>query len=119
VVVYGVKILGYDGQLGAAAITLIDDSPAKQAVYMAEANKHLRSRGLPAYATPRLVRFTKQIAIGTTFKHAKDVYKKRSWNPDPEKHVDTMDTMYWLNGDTYQRLDDLSWSNIETAKAKL
>lgn len=56
-VVYGVKLASYDGQAGAASITL--DSPADEE-FMRNLFKGLRKTGLPLYAVPRLVRITKE-----------------------------------------------------------
>lgn len=47
----------YDGQAGAAAITL--DSPS-EALFMKELYSGLKKTGLPAYAMPRLIRITKE-----------------------------------------------------------
>jgi acyl-CoA synthetase (AMP-forming)/AMP-acid ligase II len=56
-VVYGVKLASYDGQAGAACITL--DSEADEA-FMGTLFKGLRKTGLPLYAVPRLVRISKE-----------------------------------------------------------
>lgn len=50
----------YEGQLGAAAITLAQAGPSKEQELMAELYVYLRARGLPNYAIPRLVRITGQ-----------------------------------------------------------
>lgn len=57
-----------------------------------------------------------RIDFGITFKHAKDALKNRSWRP---QSVEDADHLYWLDGKTYRKLDDLAWGQIETAKAKL
>jgi hypothetical protein len=49
------NILSYDGQAGAAAITL-DGTP--EAVFMSNLYAGLKKTGLPSYAMPRLVRIT-------------------------------------------------------------
>ena len=56
-VVYGVKLNGYDGKAGAAAITLFDGDDLR---FMGTLHKSLRKTGLPNYAIPRLVRITKE-----------------------------------------------------------
>jgi acyl-CoA synthetase (AMP-forming)/AMP-acid ligase II len=56
-IVYGVKLASYDGQAGAASITL--DSPADDE-FMRTLFQALRKTGLPLYAVPRLVRITKE-----------------------------------------------------------
>ena len=55
---------------------------------------------------------------GVTFKHAKDVLKKRTWHP--AKNDETLgDRLYWLDGEVYRPLDEQSWNEIEGARAKL
>jgi hypothetical protein len=46
----------YDGQAGAAGITLED--PAAEAEFMANLHPELKKKGVPSYAIPRLVRLT-------------------------------------------------------------
>lgn len=106
----------YDGQVGTAGITLIQPSETAERSYLERLHSHLRDCGLPDYAIPRLVRFTKRIDFGVTFKHAKDALKSRSWIPQSGEDVDHL---YWLDGKTYRKLDDFAWDNIQTAKAKL
>ncbi|KUJ09443.1 bifunctional fatty acid transporter and acyl-CoA synthetase [Mollisia scopiformis] len=115
VVVYGTKLEGYDGQVGTASIVLQEPNAAAEASYLEELYLHLRSRGLPEYAIPRLIRFTKQIDTGATFKHAKEVLKLRPWAPD--QVID--DHLYWLDNGVYKPLDMESWSGIQRARAKL
>jgi len=50
----------YDGQVGTAGITLIQPGEAAERLYLDKLYLHLRQCGLPDYAIPRLVRFTKQ-----------------------------------------------------------
>lgn len=112
-VVYGMKLASYDGQAGAAAITLesnLDDEFMNR-LYIA-----LKKTGLPLYAMPRLVRITKEIEANATFKKSKGDIVKKSWNVDSGSNGDKL---YWLNGNTYQKLDGPSWVAIETGKAKL
>ncbi|KAJ5666333.1 uncharacterized protein N7477_008781 [Penicillium maclennaniae] len=115
-VVYGVKLSSYDGQAGAAGITLEEHSPAAELRLMSNLYKELKKRGVPSYALPRLVRITEKVATGVTFKQAKGDLVKKSW--DPRKGGEG-DSMYWLDGTTYQRLDDQGWTQIETGAAKL
>ncbi|PMD57848.1 bifunctional fatty acid transporter and acyl-CoA synthetase [Hyaloscypha bicolor E] len=117
IVVYGTKVPGYDGQVGTAGITLLHPSSAAETTYLSTLYPHLRECGLPDYAIPRLVRFTKQIDIGITFKHAKDVLKTRDWKL---KDGDDADHLYWLDGEQYRMLDEAAWNQIfSTARAKL
>jgi len=50
----------YDGQAGAAGITLTDSSPASEATFCENLYRALRSQGLTEYQLPRFIRFTKQ-----------------------------------------------------------
>lgn len=47
----------YDGQAGAAGITLEENSPAVEAELASKLYPELKKRGVPSYAFPRLVRF--------------------------------------------------------------
>ncbi|TVY13141.1 Long-chain fatty acid transport protein 4 [Lachnellula arida] len=112
-VVYGQKLASYDGQAGAAAITLDSnaDGPFMNSLYT-----QLQKTGLPGYAMPRLVRITPEIETNATFKKAKGDLLKRSWNANEQGN---QDKLYWLNGKSYQPLDGESWGAIEIGKAKL
>ncbi|KAH8811094.1 putative bifunctional fatty acid transporter/acyl-CoA synthetase [Xylogone sp. PMI_703] len=110
-VVYGVKLAGYDGQAGAASLTL--ESVTDES-FMKELYAGLKKTGLPNYAMPRLVRITPEIEANATFKKAKGDIVKKSWKPDENK-----DKLYWLNGTNYEKLDTLNWSEIESGRAKL
>ncbi|KAI3295324.1 hypothetical protein DTO002I6_3851 [Penicillium roqueforti] len=113
-VVYGVKLSGYDGQAGAAGITLV--SPADETELMSTLYKALRKKGVPSYALPRLVRLTEKVATGVTFKQAKGDLAKKGWNP--RQHCGG-DILYWLDGTKYQKLEEQSWAEIENGKAKI
>ncbi|KAJ5273237.1 hypothetical protein N7478_008362 [Penicillium angulare] len=115
-VVYGVKLAGYDGQAGAAGITLEDHSPSFQKSFASRLYPELKIKGVPSYAFPRLVRFTEKVATGVTFKQAKGDLVKKTWDP---RNDSSGDGLWWLSGTKYEPLDDQSWSQIETAKAKL
>ncbi|OWP05437.1 hypothetical protein B2J93_7638 [Marssonina coronariae] len=112
-VVYGVKLAGYDGTAGAAAITL--DSGADE-LFMKTLYTGLKKTGLPAYAMPRLVRITREIEANATFKKAKNDLIKKSWNAADSGN---QDKLYWLDGQEYKPLDKLSWGSIESGRAKL
>ena len=56
-VVYGVKLASYDGQAGAASITLESNADEE---FMGSLFQGLRKTGLPLYALPRLVRIAKE-----------------------------------------------------------
>ncbi|KAG4431077.1 hypothetical protein IFR05_013432 [Cadophora sp. M221] len=127
IVVYGSKIEGYDGQLGTAAITLSSPSsnPASESTFLTSLIPHLKARGLPDYAIPRLIRFTEKIDTGATFKYAKEELRTRPWTrgggekeKEKEKEKDG-DSLYWLDGGVYKPLDGNAWARISTARAKL
>lgn len=113
-VVYGVKLSGYDGQAGAAGITL--ESPTAGAELMSTLYKELKKKGVPSYALPRLVRLTEKVATGVTFKQAKGDLAKKGWNPRQDCGGDIL---YWLDGTKYRKLEDQSWAEIESGKAKI
>ncbi|KFX87522.1 hypothetical protein V490_08193 [Pseudogymnoascus sp. VKM F-3557] len=113
VVVYGVALNGYDGKAGAAAITLLNSDETR---FMATLYGSLRKTGLPVYAIPRLVRITKEIATGVTFKQAKGDFLKKSW---VEGENGDLDALYWLNGKRFEKLTEDSWAVIVRGEAKL
>ncbi|KAL4939522.1 hypothetical protein BDV06DRAFT_198754 [Aspergillus oleicola] len=116
VVVYGVKLNAYDGQAGAAGITLEEPSEAAANGFMANLYGELKKKGVPSYAIPRLVRLTEKVATGVTFKQAKGELTKKGWNPQSDWNGDKL---YWLNGTGYEKLSEPSWSTIESGTAKL
>ncbi|KAF5863165.1 hypothetical protein ETB97_010510 [Aspergillus alliaceus] len=115
-VVYGVKLQGYDGQAGAAGITLEESSAAVEAEFMSNLYRELKKKGVPSYALPRLVRITEKVATGVTFKQAKGDLTKKGWDPRADWKGDKL---YWLNGKKYEKLDERSWTSIEGGQAKL
>lgn len=121
---YGVKLAGYDGQAGAAGITLgfdeglsTDQIQQKEDDFMNGLFAELRKRGLTSWQIPRLVRLTGKIETTATFKHVVNILKARSWHPEEAKKVG--DRLYWLDGEKYRRLDVVSWTEIEQARARL
>ncbi|KAF2435254.1 bifunctional fatty acid transporter and acyl-CoA synthetase [Tothia fuscella] len=116
VTVFGTKLDGYDGQAGAAAITLSVPTLENEEAFAAKLYDALRLRGVTHYQMPRLLRFMHEIEVNATFKHAKTVLQARSW--DPEKQVQG-DSVWWLDGNVYRRLDKDSWASIKAAKARL
>ncbi|EIT78022.1 acyl-CoA synthetases /AMP-acid ligases II [Aspergillus oryzae 100-8] len=115
-VVYGVKLQGYDGQAGAAGVTLEESSAAVESEFIKNLYRELKKKGVPSYALPRLVRLTEKVATGVTFKQAKGDLAKKGWDPRGDWKGDKL---YWLNGKTYEKLDERSWSSIESGQAKL
>ncbi|KAJ5780295.1 hypothetical protein N7457_005455 [Penicillium paradoxum] len=113
-VVYGVKLSGYDGQAGAAGITL--ESPSAETDIMSTLYKQLKKKGVPSYALPRLVRLTQRVATGVTFKQAKGELAKKGWNPRQDCDGDIL---YWLDGNKYRKLEEGNWAEIESGRAKI
>jgi hypothetical protein len=54
------SLISYDGQAGAAGITLLHSSPEAEANFCRTLYSSLRSQGLTTYQIPRLIRFTKR-----------------------------------------------------------
>ena len=115
VVIVGKVLKGYDGQAGAAAISLSASTKQEEDAFMAELYDNLKKKGVPKYAFPRLAIITDEIKVGDTFKHAKQVVKAVQWDSV------TGGKKYYLdvaNG-KYLPLDQVSWGRIESGKAKL
>ncbi|RDW90820.1 putative bifunctional fatty acid transporter/acyl-CoA synthetase (FAT1) [Aspergillus mulundensis] len=115
-VVYGVKLGAYDGQAGAAGITLEEHTEAAANEFMGKLHAELKKKGVPSYAVPRLVRLTEKVATGVTFKQAKGELTKKGWNPLGDWNGDKL---YWLNGTRYEKLTEPIWASIENGQAKL
>lgn len=113
--VYGVRLTKYDGQAGGAAIELKENSQQVEEKVMKGLYELLRKKGLPGYAIPRLVRITRSIGSGVTFKQAKMEVAKKLWTPEEAGG----DTLYWLDGMVYRTLDGNGWRRIELGLAKL
>lgn len=120
VVVVGKQLKGYDGQTGAAFISLDGSSGGEiEERFIKGLYRALRKMGLPGYALPRLVAVTNELAaVGDTFKHAKQSVKSLDWSPDAS---DSGMRKYWLDSEaqTYKPIDAKSWATIETGQAKL
>jgi len=115
-IVYGVKLDGYDGQAGAAGITLEDESQPRQNELMQNLYTSLKAKGVPTYAIPRLVRITRHITTGATFKQARRDLSRKAWDPRANRDGDQL---YWLNRTRYQRLNELEWAGIEGGTVRL
>jgi hypothetical protein len=57
-----------------------------------------------------------RIEANATFKQAKALMMKRSWDLNAPGNSDQL---YWLNGHKYKRLDVSDWGAIEYGRAKL
>ncbi|PGH00888.1 hypothetical protein GX51_05552 [Blastomyces parvus] len=133
--VFGVKLDRYDGKTGGAIIVLHSRTEVSEAEFINSLHSALIKRGVTSYALPRLVRMTNSIAAGDTFKQAKTVMERLSWNPNtvPPPEVKSgdeeeypapeplqYDTLYWFNpAKGYQRMDAGAWSGIERGTVKL
>ncbi|XP_030649994.1 very long-chain acyl-CoA synthetase-like [Chanos chanos] len=74
--VYGVKVPGYEGRVGMAAVTLRE----RREFNCTEAFTHVSSY-LPAYARPRFIRIQTCLEITGTFKYIKTKLEKDGFNP--------------------------------------
>lgn len=129
------NVYRYDGQAGAAAITLEDQSAASQTELSTKLYSELKAKGVPSYAFPRLVRFiekyvlicsvsflsshksnSSRVSTGVTFKQAKGDLIKKGWSP--EIGIGS-DALYWLNGKQYEKLEPSNWTEIEAGRAKI
>jgi hypothetical protein len=54
--------------------------------------------------------------LNATFKHAKASIKERSWDPDEQNEEETV---WWLDGDTYKKIERKDWDDIKNGKARL
>lgn len=116
--VHAVKLPAYDGQAGAVGITLHPDKGVDEDKFATGLYARLRKGGLTNWQVPRLLRMMEQIDTGATFKHAKEVLKKRSWDPEVNGRT-AGDRLYWLDGEVYRRLEGQGWRDIEAGKARL
>jgi hypothetical protein len=57
-----------------------------------------------------------RVATGVTFKQAKGDLAKKGWNPRQDCGGDIL---YWLDGTKYRKLEEQSWAEIESGKAKI
>lgn len=115
VVVFGVRLEGYDGKCGGAAITLSSGGDADSTGFMEMLYASLRKKGLPDYAVPRLVRITGEISTGVTFKQATREVEARSWDEDGSNG----DELWWLDGKKYRQLDKPAWAEIAAGRARI
>jgi hypothetical protein len=57
-----------------------------------------------------------RIESNATFKKVKQKLSEKGWDENEEGNTDKM---YWLNDETYRRLDRVSWDSIKVGRAKL
>ena len=57
-----------------------------------------------------------RIDAGATFKHDKKVLKERPWHPHKQSEGESL---WWLNGEEYVKLDIDGWTDIEKGRARL
>jgi len=121
-VVVGKQLKGYDGQAGVAAVSLDVTSADVEVQFIKGLYENLKRKGVPAYAFPRLIAVTNElVAVGDTFKHAKQVVKGIDWKPNTDGKEAANGRRYWLDIDAgaYRLLDARSWERIERGLAKL
>ncbi|KAH7259802.1 hypothetical protein B0J15DRAFT_547446 [Fusarium solani] len=96
------KVPTYDGQAGAAAITLAD--PQAKTEFAQQLYPSLHSSGLAFIETT------------ATFTQPKAILQSLPCSPD----IDNQQySLFWLNGEQYRRIDTDSWAQIELGKARL
>ncbi|XP_071794320.1 long-chain fatty acid transport protein 2-like [Asterias amurensis] len=76
-VIYGVKVKGYDGRVGMAAIAIQDEDQASQ---WKQLYTHVIKR-LPMYACPKLIRIKGQMETTNTYKYRKVSLVKEGFEP--------------------------------------
>ncbi|KIW95787.1 uncharacterized protein Z519_02851 [Cladophialophora bantiana CBS 173.52] len=114
------QLKSYDGQVGAVVITF-DGSPDSEIEgrFIKGLYHALRGKGLPDYALPKLVAVTNElVAVGDTFKHAKQNFKGIDWSPAT---LDKGTRKYWLDSEakTSKPINAKSGATIEKGQAKL
>lgn len=57
------------------------------------------------------------IGVGVTFKQGTKDEAKKPWAP--QEYKGAKESLYWLDGGNYRRLDGDSWAKIERGAAKL
>lgn len=105
--IYGVAIPGRDGRACMGAMVVKDDLSWEGLA------KHCQDN-LPGYSVPLFIRILPKIVVTGTFKHQK--VKLRNEGADPSK---VKDTIMFLDGKTYSKLDQDAWQKIVVGKAKL
>jgi fatty-acyl-CoA synthase len=107
--VYGVRVPGYEGAAGMAAI--VPDGTLDVATLRA----HLVQR-LPAYARPKFLRVAKLLATTATFKHTKGDLQREGFDP-----ALTSDTLYFDDpaSGTFVPLDRALYEQIKTGAVRL
>lgn len=122
--VYGIKIPGYDGKAGCAAIILSDGASAERFDWT-RLTARLRSE-LPPYAVPTFLRLREAVGTMVTdnYKQKKEPLKKEGVNPDAmgtQVSQGDRDQMFWLRpGSTkYTPFTRSDWASILDSRAKL
>ncbi|GAO47830.1 hypothetical protein G7K_2028-t1 [Saitoella complicata NRRL Y-17804] len=113
--VFGSKLEAYDGQVGCLALTLEKGIDVKG--FMSELYGHLKRKGLPEYALPRLVRIVKDtMTMNASFKHDKNTLKSLGFDPEANTNLAAVaDQLFWLDGSQYRGLDSAAWMRIKNA----
>ena len=101
---------GYDGQTGVAAVLLKEGSSEDE--FAKNIEQHCRDKGLPAYAIPRFLRFTKSDAyVNASFKTTKVSLRNEG----------VIEGMYILprEGQGFKLLDAAYTKEIVSGRAKI
>lgn len=106
---YGVSIPGTEGRAGMAALVAHHD------LDLAALRAHLANR-LPAYARPVFLRIQKELAVTSTFKHAKQDLMRCGYNPSASE-----DAIYFNDPErqAYVRLDQELFDRIQAGRCRL
>lgn len=105
--VFGVKVPGYEGKTGMAAINLKENYEV-DSEKLEELSVLCRSK-LPGYARPRFLRFQRQMSLTSTFKQQKTDLIKEGY----DAHV-VRDPLYYLDRskDEFKPLDEAAYDKI-------
>jgi fatty-acyl-CoA synthase len=106
---YGVEIPGTDGRAGMACLV------ADRDLDLASLRAHLVAR-LPGYARPLFLRFRKELAVTSTFKHAKRELMSEGYDPSL-----TTDPIYFDDRESgsWVRLDPQLFDRINAGQCRL
>ncbi|KAK3759953.1 hypothetical protein RRG08_066618 [Elysia crispata] len=105
--VFGVKVPGYEGKTGMAAINLKENHEV-DSEKIEELSNLCRSK-LPGYARPRFLRFQRQMSLTSTFKQLKTDLAKEGYDTQVVR-----DPLYYLDRskDEFKPLDEVAHKKI-------
>lgn len=115
--VYGVKLPGFDGQAGCAAVVFDTAVPSAETLHSLAAHLH---KALPRYAIPLFLRVHKQVGAVSTGNGKLQKQALRNAGVKPGKVEGLPDAeMYWLKGGTYVPFTATGWNELQAGKVKL